>query len=153
MAETKEVQKYLAYWFQAGKHVMLNGGQEAYRPSCVIQGDRYSDEFQRCWTYLLSENSGDCFLEGTDQTVHELLSPRWDITPCARCEMPIPIVALGVSSLGCPCNDLPTWPNNEIPQPRSPINSRDRLSQIHGRLNRSDETNQEDSYNSDAIAN
>lgn len=138
MAEAKDVQQYLAYWFQAGKRILIKGGNEAYRPSRIIQGDRYSEEFQKCWDYVLSSASGDCYLEGTHQTVQELLSPFWDITPCARCDMPIPMVAIGVSPLGCPCNDIPTWPNDEIPKPRSPVDSRDRLSQIHHRLNQQD---------------
>ncbi|MGB3492891.1 MAG: hypothetical protein WBA57_09195 [Elainellaceae cyanobacterium] len=138
MAEAKDVQQYLAYWFQAGKRIMLKGGREAYRPSTVIQGDRYSDEFQKCWNDVLSENSGDCFLEGTDQTIRELLSPSWDVASCARCEMPVPMVSVGVSPLACPCHDVPTWPNEEIPRPRSPVDSRDRLSQLRSRLNQPD---------------
>lgn len=149
MAEAKDVQQYLAYWFQAGKNVMLDGGCKAYRPSTVIQGDRYSDEFLKCWNYLLSKNSGDCFLEGTHQTVQELLSSSWDITSCARCEMPVPMVAIGVNPLGCPCNDLPTWPNSDVPQPRSPISSRDRLFQIHNRLTQHDAAEDNDSHDSD----
>lgn len=134
MAEEKEVQQYLAYWFQAGKRIILNGGRQAYKPAIVIQGDRYSDEFQKCWEYVLDKSSGDCFLEGTHQTIQELLSSSWEVTPCARCDMPIPMLVMGVSALGCPCNDIPHWPNSDIPQPRSPINSRDRLSRIHDRL-------------------
>ncbi|HHP7245418.1 MAG TPA: hypothetical protein ACFE0H_12090 [Elainellaceae cyanobacterium] len=136
MASEQDVRQYLAYWFQLGKKVMINNGHVAYRPEPIIQGDRYSTEFENCWHRIRSPESGDCYLEGTDQTVSQLLSDQWDVDPCARCGMPIPIITLGIPSSGCPCSDLPSWPNVDLPQPRSPINSRDRLSQIQSRLTR-----------------
>lgn len=136
MASEQDVKKYLAYWFQAGKCVALKGGKESYCPKTVLQGDRYSKEFEDCWNHLLDPASGDCYLEGTTQTINQLLSPIWDISPCARCDMPIPMLVLGVPPTGCPCSDLPNWPNDEIPQPRSPVSTPDHLVQIRDRLSR-----------------
>lgn len=134
MAHEKVVRQYLAYWFQAGKRVVLEAKGESYCPNVILQGDRYSPEFEACWNYLSDASSGDCYLEGTSQTIQELLSSQWEIVSCARCDMPIPMLVLGVMPLGCPCFDLPTWPNSDIPQPRSPVNTPEQLVQIRDRL-------------------
>lgn len=134
MASPEQVRQYLAYWFQLGKPVWVKGGQAKLLPQPVISGDRYSPEFEACWQQLLSPTSGDCYLEATHQTIHELLSPAWEINPCVRCAMPVPIASVGMPSLNCPCIDLPLWPNTELPQPRLPISSQAQLSQIRDRL-------------------
>jgi hypothetical protein len=134
MASKQQVRQYLAYWFQAGKQVLIHNGREALLPQPVIQGDRYSDEFETCWQQVIGPHHGDCYLEGTDQTVDKLLSPEWDIHFCARCEMPVPIAVSGSQVLCCPCHDLPLWPNDEVPSPRSPVDSRAQLVQIRDRL-------------------
>lgn len=134
MASQDQVKQYLAYWFQLGKKVLIKNGQEALLPQPVIQGNRYSTEFEECWQQLVSPTSKDCYLEGTQQTIAELLSPAWEINPCARCEMPVPVPNLGMPALTCPCIDLPTWPDTEMPQPRSPINTQSQLIQIRDRL-------------------
>jgi hypothetical protein len=135
MASQEKVKKYLAYWFQLGKRVMLNGGQEAILPSPVIQGNRYSQEFEACWQRII-ESKSDSYLEGTIQTIQQLLSPSWDIVDCARCNMPVPAIEIGIQPVECPCYDLPNWPNNELPAPRSPVNSTNHLNSIKDRLNR-----------------
>lgn len=134
MASENDVRHYLAYWFQAGKRVVMEGGHNAYCPSTVLQSDRFSDEFERCWAYLRSSQSGECYLEGTQQTIQDLLSSSWDVMPCARCEMPVPVLSMGVSSAECPCNDLPNWPNADIPKPRSPVSTSHHLNDIRSRL-------------------
>jgi hypothetical protein len=138
MAAHDDVRRYLAYWFQLGKKVWIRNGQASLLPESVIQGDRYSDEFEACWRCILSEESGDCYLDGTHQTVQQLLSDGWDIVACARCQMPVPMAALGrtpiTDSLGCPCSDLPLWPNTELPAPRHPVNSQTQLQGIRDRL-------------------
>jgi hypothetical protein len=83
---------------------------------------------------LTSENPGECYLEGTDYTIQELLSPAWDVIPCARCQMPLPMKVVGVTSPECPCFDLPSWPNSDIPQPRSPICTTSHLADLRTRL-------------------
>jgi hypothetical protein len=42
MASESEVRKYIAYWFQLGKKVLIRNGSEALLPKSVIAGDRYS---------------------------------------------------------------------------------------------------------------
>lgn len=134
MASQHQVRQYLAYWFQLGKSVLIHGEQEALLPRPVIQGDRYSQEFEDCWQRVKSSESGDCYLEGTEQTIAELLSPAWDISPCARCSMPVPMPNAGMSAEVCPCVDLPNWPDTETPQPRSPVSSQNHLVGIRDRL-------------------
>lgn len=134
MASEQQVRQYLAYWFQLGKPVLLNGGKESILPRSVIQGDRYSDEFEACWQRLRSPESGDSYLEATSYTINDLLSAGWEISPCSRCAMPVPVKAIGVSSLECPCIDLPGWPNTEMPQPRAPISTQAQLQNIRDRL-------------------
>ncbi|MBE9098866.1 hypothetical protein [Vacuolonema iberomarrocanum] len=136
MTSDQQVKQYVAYWFQLGKRVMLHNGKEAVLPEPVVQGDRYSDAFETCWQRLISPDSGECYLEGTSQTIEELLSSQWNISPCARCGMPVPVLDLGVMDADCPCSDLANWPNDELPRPRSPINNRSRLGNIRDRLQR-----------------
>jgi hypothetical protein len=137
MASEQQVKQYLAYWFQLGKGVVIRGGEDTLLPQPVIQGNRYSQAFEDCWQTVLSPEAGDCHLEGTNQTIAELLTPAWEIDPCSRCSMPVPIKNVGVlPSLECPCIDLDDWPNTEIPQPRSPVDSQNLLSQIRDRLNK-----------------
>lgn len=135
MASEQQVKTYLAYWFQLGKKLLWRNGQAELFPQSVIQGDRFSIEFENCWQKIIAINGQDCYLEGTDNTIAELLSPAWQITDCARCAMPVPMLDLGTQSLECPCNDLDAWPNSELPQPRSPVNSSQRLQAIKERLN------------------
>lgn len=137
MASSDQVRQYLAYWFQLGKQVLLQGGGKAVLPQPVIAGDRYSDAFEACWQQIQSPDSGDCYLEGTEQTIAELLSDGWEVTDCARCAMPVPIRSVGMNALECPCIDLPTWPNTELPQPRPPVSSATRLAAIRERLHSS----------------
>jgi hypothetical protein len=134
MATPHDVRQYLAYWFQLGKQVIAVDLSQSIAPSTVITGDRYSDAFETCW-HCIQANPSAYYLEGTTQTIAELLSSKWELIPCARCSMPIPMPSLGLpDSGGCPCSDLPMWPNLELPQPRSPVNSHDALSNIHDRL-------------------
>lgn len=133
MAAPQQVKEYLAYWFQLGKHLKFDDGHTVL-PQPIITGDHYSPEFEACWQRILASGGADCYLEGTAQSVAELLSNRWDLQGCARCNMPVPILVLGVQDNACPCADLPNWPNLELPQPRLPVNSRNQLEQIRARL-------------------
>lgn len=134
MASQQQVKQYLAYWFQLGKRILIRNGEVALLPQPVIQGDRYSDEFENYWQQIISPNSGDCYIEGTSETIAELLTPKWDLSACARCSMPIPMRSAGMPALACPCNDLSSWPNTEVPLPRSPIDSQTHLKAIRDRL-------------------
>lgn len=136
MASEQQVKRYLAYWFQLGKKVVLRNGQETLTPEKVIAGDRYSQEFEEIWQKILSPKSGECHLEGTEQTIDQLLTPVWDLSSCSRCEMPVPVKMAGMPPELCPCSDLPGWPNTELPAPREPISTPDKLIAIRDRLQR-----------------
>jgi hypothetical protein len=134
MASPQEVRRYLAYWFQLGKHVIISNGRERLLPQPVIEGDRYSQAFEDCWRRITTLDADDCYLEATEESVADLLKPEWDVSPCARCSMPVPVRNLGMPPLSCPCSDLLSWPNLDVPLPRSPVNSQVKLRDIQQRL-------------------
>jgi hypothetical protein len=142
MASPDQVKQYLAYWFQLGKQLIIDNGQDVILPQPVMQGDQYSPEFEVCWQRVLTHNGRNCYLEGTAETLEQLLSPAWDMSPCARCSMPVPMLSLGSREPSCPCSDMPFWPNNELPQPRSPIDTHVQLDRIRDRLINSNARNQ-----------
>ncbi len=134
MASHEQVREYLAYWFQLGKRVVIQNGQDYVLPQPVIRGDRYSPEFEACWEKIISAAAGDCYLEGTEERISDLLTNEWEITSCARCTMPLAMRYHGMPCSSCPCSDLHGWPNTEVPLPRSPINSNNVLSNIYQRV-------------------
>ncbi|MDZ8024638.1 MAG: hypothetical protein RMX65_032415 [Nostoc sp. DedQUE01] len=134
MATKQEVKVYLAYWFQLGKKVIVGNGKASILPKRVLDGDRYSEEFEECWEKILSPESADCYLEGTHETIAELLTSAWEMLPCCRCTMPVAARNVGMPALLCPCNDLFNWPNTELPTPRSPIKTQEQLKTIRDRL-------------------
>ena len=134
MATKEEVKMYLAYWFQLGKKVITSNGRATFLPQPVLRGGGYSADFEECWQKILSQATGDCYLEGTYETISELLTPGWEVLPCGRCQMPVSVRSIGMPALLCPCNDLPDWPNTELPAPRSPINTQEQLMVIRRRL-------------------
>jgi hypothetical protein len=136
MAKTNDVKKYLAYWFQLGKKVVANNGMATILPQKIVMGDRYSQEFEECWQNIAADAS-NFHLEGTNETIGELLQTDWEVSSCARCEMPVPKRNMGMPSLLCTCHDLMNWPNTEIPAPRGPISSQSQLMMIRDRLNKS----------------
>lgn len=134
MAAKHKVKDYLAYWLQTGKRLFYPAMPNGHKFTSIIQGDRYSQEFEDCWAHISEPSSGEAHLEGMAETIQELLSSEWEIMACSRCEMPIPMMILGANDGGCPCSDLELWPNLEVPQPRSPIDSNRRLLAIQTRL-------------------
>jgi hypothetical protein len=132
MATEQQVRQYLAYWFQLGKRVQVKSG-EALQPRRVIAGDRFSAEFEACWQQV-SASPAQAYLEGTHQTIAELLTPAWEIDPCSRCAMLVPVKTLGLPPDNCPCFDLPTWPDTATPAPRLPIDSDALLRRLRDRL-------------------
>lgn len=139
MASQQDVQKYLAYWFQLGKSIVVNN-QQPQLPAPIFHGNDYSPAFKTCWHAIMAHNGEDSYLEGTDQTIAELLQPAWEFSDCARCEMPIPMRVVGYEETICPCNDLLTWPNQDIPTPRSPVDTQGHLISIQKRLSQSTHT-------------
>ncbi|MGB3300573.1 MAG: hypothetical protein WBA76_20100 [Phormidesmis sp.] len=134
MASLTDVKTYLAHWFQLGRKVKSDHGRLSYQPEKVIQGEHFSPEFEDCWAAIMAAEGKSLYLEGTDQTIAELLSPTWEVVNCARCEMPIPILQKESKPHSCPCHDLPDWPNEEVPRPRLPVSSYQHLRQMKNRL-------------------
>jgi hypothetical protein len=134
MASPTEVKTYLAHWFQLGKKLAWRNGEAELLPQKVIQGDRFSSEFEECWQKIMSVNGQDCYLLGGEATIQELLTPAWTIDQCARCAMPVPMIEMGTQPLDCACSDLENWPNTELPNPRSPVSSQAKLNSISERL-------------------
>lgn len=130
MASTDAVKKYLVYWFQLGKKLIIANQDKSILPTKVLNGDRLSLEFEECWELISNPEIGDCYLQGTTYTIQDLLSPKWEITDCPRCEMPIPIIEVGIQDNSCVCDDLENWPNNELPPPREPISNQQQLGRI-----------------------
>jgi hypothetical protein len=132
MASTIEVRQYLAHWFQLGKTVTIPNGH-CIAPAQVLRNDRYTPEFEECWRQTIANQ--DAYLEGTVQTVAELLTDRWDVVNCARCTMPIPLPAVGLpQDLNCTCHDLATWPNSNLPLPRAAGDVRNSTLSLRQRL-------------------
>ncbi|NJM58081.1 MAG: hypothetical protein HC857_12510 [Synechococcales cyanobacterium RU_4_20] len=118
MATPAELRHYLACWFQLGKSVQVQQRGLSLCPSPVINHGQYSQAFEDCWQQLQLQGLGQCFLEGTGQSLAELLGGSWDVSDCARCAMPIVQKVGGLPEISCPCHDLPNWPNTELPAPR-----------------------------------
>ncbi|NJN20769.1 MAG: hypothetical protein HC812_05715 [Leptolyngbya sp. RL_3_1] len=134
MASPEQVRVYLAHWFQLGKPVVFERSHSRYLPSPIFYHDNYSAEFEDCWQAIQAIGGRDCYLEGTDQTLAELLSPQWEITDCARCVMPVPMAIGPMAERHCPCQDLPLWPNTNAPSPRAAVSSHRQLGQLRDRL-------------------
>jgi hypothetical protein len=134
MASEDQVRTYLACWFQLGKAIIIQPDGLVLNPQPIVQGDRYSPEFETCWQTLQQVSHHSCYLEGTNQTLAELLSGYWDIVQCARCTLPIPLPYGNIIDLSCPCNDLSTWPNDTLPIPRPPIELQQQLQRIQRRI-------------------
>ncbi len=136
MASEAQVRDFLAHWFQLGKPVVLPGDRGDYLPCPVFSQGGYSQDFENCWDQIMVTQGKDCYLKGTIQTIAAMLSPAWDVKDCARCTMPVSIPTLGLSSFPCPCHDLLTWPNQDIPVPRGAVDDQRQLSQVRQRLSR-----------------
>ena len=133
MASPTQVKTYLAYWFQLGKKLIWRD-RETMLPQPVIKGDRFSPQFEECWQKIFDVGGKDCYLEGSNETIADLLSSSWDINSCARCSMPVAVLESGITPLDCLCSDLDNWPNDRLPPPRSPVNSKTQLNAIARRL-------------------
>jgi len=128
MATSIEVKEYLAKWLQMGKKVSINDA-EIQLPK-VINGEHYSPEFEQLWEQSQRAIS---YLEGTNQTIQDLLKPEWEIINCTTCELPVPILSIGYPGVqSCVCDDNP---NLYTIAPRSPVKSSTYLQNISDRLN------------------
>ncbi|WOD39048.1 hypothetical protein [Nodosilinea sp. E11] len=139
MASQTQIRNYLAHWFQLGKPVVLAGNRGECLPEPIFQNGQYSQSFEDCWHQIMVTSGQDCYLKGTSQSIAAMLSPTWEITACARCEMPIAVPTAGTMTELCPCNDLPTWPNADVPMPRTAVNDQRQLTDLRQRLDRAQE--------------
>jgi hypothetical protein len=121
MASPTEVKHYLSCWFQLGKEVILSdpAGARRIRPNRILSIENLSSEFEECWQTIYAA-AHSCALEGTNETIAELLTDRWEITECARCHLSIPLPARGATPEWppCPCSNLHHWPSFETLPPR-----------------------------------
>jgi hypothetical protein len=133
MANATEVKEYLGYWFQLGKGVVFPKSQTIVLPAPIFAEQYFSPAFEACWQRILASPE-DCYLEGTEQSLRELLTAEWEIISCARCSLPVPTSRTHIPSCLCPCVDLEAWPNSELPQPRLPLNRVLSLRKVHSQL-------------------
>jgi hypothetical protein len=134
MSNYDAVKKYFAQWLQMGKKVFIQSQNKLVGVSCVVRGESYTNEFEQLWAEISDPRSGDVYLDGTNESIQELLSPKWEVVSCARCEMPIPIGMGPQAAQICPCNDLGCYPNLEAIAPREPVITAKHLSSIMSRL-------------------
>ncbi|MGF1517164.1 MAG: hypothetical protein ACFCVB_05080 [Nodosilinea sp.] len=135
MASQAQVREYLAHWFQLGKPVVLAEHRGGCLPSPIFQNGRYSRSFEDCWHQIMVTSGQDCYLQGTTQSIAAMLSPAWDLVACSRCDMPIAMPTAGTMTDLCPCNDLMSWPNTEVPRPRPAVDDQRHLAELQQRLN------------------
>jgi hypothetical protein len=136
MASINHIKTYLAYWFQLGRGLWMPGHDELVCPVTVLGDGAYSADFESLWTELeIPYIAAQSYLEGTEQTIAELLSPIWEVSPCARCGLPIPLKTAGLQPVQtCPCADMKNLPNLELLPPREPISHQAVLHNICDRL-------------------
>jgi hypothetical protein len=138
MASPAAVHEYLACWLQAGKSIVSDQG--TWRPERICQGESYSPEFLSYWRQMEQRGLHHYYLAGTDVHLGQLCSDDWEIIPCSRCTMPIPIKVAGMTTGPCPCHDLALWPNLELPLPHGVVDTQAYLAQIQARLDQLDDS-------------
>jgi hypothetical protein len=79
MASESKVRHYLGYWLQFGKKIIMYNGTVAKGLESAISREGYSQEFEDLWAEVRSPDSGNCRLEGSWETIDELLTPQWEI--------------------------------------------------------------------------
>lgn len=134
MASDRQVRTYLACWFQLNRGVILHDTGERLCPQPVILRSTYSPDFETCWTRISERKGQDWYLEGTNQTLSELMTDAWEFIPCPRCTLPIPMPNCPVMRIECPCAELHSWPNTQLPLPRQPLNAQHALGHICERV-------------------
>jgi hypothetical protein len=134
MASSKEVKDYIAQWLQLGKHLEI--GDQTITLTTVRQSHAYSPDYEILWQKIsCPATAKQIYLSGCDQSIEDLLSPRWQIVNCYRCHglIPTPLFQQGMC-LGCPCADLPALPDVNLVMPHPPIDSQQRLQQVADRV-------------------
>lgn len=134
MAAAETVRAYLACWFQLNKGMVHHPSGQRWCPQPVLAGEMYSPAFEATWEAMTTAGREACYLEGTPQTLADLLSPAWEVTACGRCQMPVPMPIGRRVGVACPCADLPLWPQFDLPQPHAPVQTDLHLARIQRKL-------------------
>jgi hypothetical protein len=122
MASRTLVKNYIAQWMQMGKSVSLSTQGEQVSIYKILNGEEYSSLFNKLWDEISTTKADQAYLDGTDQTIDDLLSDRWEIIGCARCSLLVPSLDLGPRvPVCCPCDDLPSHPNLDLVAPHVPV--------------------------------
>ncbi|MBD2316878.1 hypothetical protein [Phormidium tenue] len=147
MASRTLVKNYVAQWMQMGKTVTLSTQGEQVRVYKILQGEKYSPAFNQLWDDISTIKAQEAYLSGTDQTVSDLLSNKWEIIACARCNLLVPSIDIGPRvPVCCPCSDLPTHPNLDLVSPHRPVTLVSHLDDLCDRLAQKSETQDQESY-------
>lgn len=135
MATRTLVKNYLAQWMQMGKSVSLSNQGEDIHIYKILQGEKYSPLFNKLWDEIIAHRSDEAHLSGTGQTISDLLSNKWDIIACARCNLLVPCVDMGPRApVCCPCDDLPNHPNLDSVLPHIPVTLAENMDELCDRL-------------------
>lgn len=137
MASSEQVKQYIASWLQLGRSILVedNGDTRGISAAKVIEGDRYTQDFEEIWQLISTSKSDRSYLQGTNETVAQLLAPSWEIVHCSLCNMLIALPQVGAKAAPCPCHDLSGWPDNNLPIPTGAHDSQFSLQKICQRLN------------------
>ncbi|OIP72603.1 MAG: hypothetical protein AUK48_11020 [Oscillatoriales cyanobacterium CG2_30_44_21] len=135
MASRTLVKNYLAQWMQMGKTISLSPQGEEVHIYKIIQGERYSPLFNKLWDEISTTKAQEAYLSGTDQSIDDLLSNKWEIIACARCNLLVPSVDMGPRvPVCCPCDDIPNHPNLDSIAPHIPITLVSQIDDLCDRL-------------------
>lgn len=135
MATRTLVKNYLAQWMQMGKSVSLSSQGEDIHIYKILQGEKYSSLFNKLWDEIATHQAHQAHLSGTEQTISELLSNKWDIIACARCNLLVPCIDMGPRApVCCPCDDLPNHPNLDSVAPHVPVTLAEHIDELCDRL-------------------
>jgi hypothetical protein len=146
MASRTLVKNYVAQWMQMGKAVSLSTQGEQVRIYKILQGEKYSPSFNQLWDEISTTKAQEAYLSGTDQTVSDLLSNKWEIVACARCNLLVPSIDIGPRfPVCCPCSDLPTHPNLDLVAPHRPVTLASHLDDLCDRLSQKSEDQAQES--------
>jgi hypothetical protein len=148
MASRTLVKNYVAQWMQMGKTVSLSTQGEQVRIYKILQGEKYSPSFNQLWDEISTTKAQEAYLSGTDQTVSELLSNKWEIVACARCNLLVPSIDIGPRvPVCCPCSDLlPTHPNLDLVAPHRPVTLASQLDDLCDRLSQKSEDQDQEAH-------
>ena len=147
MASRTLVKNYVAQWMQMGKTVSLSTQGEQVRIHKIVQGEKYSPLFNQLWDEISTTKAQEAYLSGTNQTVSDLLSNKWEIIACARCNLLVPSIDMGPRvPVCCPCDDLPTHPNLDSVAPHIPVTLVSHLDELCDRLAQKSEDQDQEAH-------